>query len=294
MKAWLVTNHFLQTNKFHEIYTWLKEAAGKHGIEIEERTNAELLGQLEITNLSKSRCLSKTERPDFVIFWDKDVRLAKLLEKAGLRLFNSADGVAVCDDKSLTHERLLGTGIRMPKTFFAPLTFPACGYPDLSFLLPVEKELGFPMVMKECFGSFGAQVYLVHSHEELVQRVLACVGTPFLMQELIQESMGRDIRINMVGDRAVATMERYNEHDFRANITNGGSMRRYEPTEEELQMARQVMKELQLDFAGVDIMFGKDGPVLCEVNSNAHFKNIYDCTGVNVADAIMEYIVGQL
>ena len=65
MKAWLVTNHFLQTNKFHEIYTWLKEAAGKHGIEIEERTNAELLGQLEITNLSKSRCLSKTERPDF-------------------------------------------------------------------------------------------------------------------------------------------------------------------------------------------------------------------------------------
>ena len=53
----------------------------------------------------------------------------------------------------------------------------------------------------------------------------------------------------MVGDRAVATMERYNEHDFRANITNGGSMRRYEPTEEELQMTKQVMKELQLDFA---------------------------------------------
>lgn len=98
----------------------------------------------------------------------------------------------------------------------------------------------------------------------------------------------------MVGDKAVASMERYNDHDFRANITNGGSMRRYEPTEKELQMAKQVMKELQLDFAGVDIMFGKDGPVLCEVNSNAHFKNIYDCTGVNVADAIMEYIVGQL
>jgi glutathione synthase/RimK-type ligase-like ATP-grasp enzyme len=45
-----------------------------------------------------------------------------------------------------------------------------------------------------------------------------------------------------------------------------------------------------VDFAGVDIMFGADGPVLCEVNSNAHFKNIYECTGINVGDAIMEYI----
>ena len=59
-------------------------------------------------------------------------------------------------------------------------------------------------------------------------------------------------------------------------------------------MALKVCRELKLDFAGVDIMFGKQGePVLCEVNSNAHFKNIYDCTGVNVADEIMEYILNK-
>ena len=39
-----------------------------------------------------------------------------------------------------------------------------------------------------------------------------------------------------------------------------------------------------------DILFGENGPILCEVNSNAHFKNIYDCTGENVADYIIEYI----
>ena len=82
-----------------------------------------------------------------------------------------------------------------------------------------------------------------------------------------------------------------NDKDFRANITNGGKMKKYEPTPEQKQMAIDVCRELNLDFAGVDILFGKDNePVLCEVNSNAHFKNIYDCTGVNVAEHIMKYI----
>ncbi|MBR6729048.1 MAG: RimK family alpha-L-glutamate ligase, partial [Clostridia bacterium] len=44
-------------------------------------------------------------------------------------------------------------------------------------------------------------------------------------------------------------------------------------------------------FAGVDFLFGANGqPILCEVNSNAHFKNLYDCTGVNAAEYIIEYI----
>ena len=95
----------------------------------------------------------------------------------------------------------------------------------------------------------------------------------------------------MVGDKVVTAMERINQDDFRANITNGGSMKKYEPTKEQCEMAINVCRELKLDFAGVDIMFGKDNePILCEVNSNAHFKNIFDCTGVNVADFILQYI----
>ncbi|MGN1317467.1 MAG: RimK family alpha-L-glutamate ligase, partial [Lachnospirales bacterium] len=102
---------------------------------------------------------------------------------------------------------------------------------------------------------------------------------------------GKDIRINMVGDKAVASMIRYNDNDFRANITNGGKMSVYTPTEDEINMAKEVCNILNLDFGGIDILFGKDGPILCEVNSNAHFKNIFDCTGVNVADYIAEYII---
>ena len=117
-----------------------------------------------------------------------------------------------------------------------------------------------------------------------------------MFQEFIAESAGRDIRLQVVGDRVIAAMLRFSETgDFRAGITSGGSMKPYEPTEEQKKLAVLVCKTLGLDFAGVDFLFGKNGePILCEVNSNAHFKNLYDCTGVDAATEIMAYISKKL
>ena len=86
-------------------------------------------------------------------------------------------------------------------------------------------------------------------------------------------------------------MMRSNENDFRANITNGGTMNKYEPRECDIALASNVMDAIGLDFAGIDVMFDADGnPVFCEANSNAHFKNLYDLTGINVAENMLEYI----
>ena len=116
-----------------------------------------------------------------------------------------------------------------------------------------------------------------------------------LFQRFLSESAGRDIRLQVVGDQVIASMYRYStDGDFRANITNGGSMKRYEPSPEEISLALRSTRALGLDFAGVDLLFGADGPVVCEVNSNAPFKNIYDCTGVNAADAIIAHISSTL
>ncbi|HWT75620.1 MAG TPA: RimK family alpha-L-glutamate ligase, partial [Mobilitalea sp.] len=61
------------------------------------------------------------------------------------------------------------------------------------------------------------------------------------------------------------------------------------------ELALRSCEIIGLDFAGVDLLLGEnDEPIVCEVNSNAHFKNIYDCTGVNAADEIITYIKNQL
>lgn len=290
--AWLVVNGFIDSDKFRQLFACLEEAAKRLGCTLEIKTNHQLLTELVI---GETNVLRQNVRPRFVLFWDKDIRLARLLEKLGLRLFNCADSIEICDDKARTCLELMDQNIRMPKTIIAPKTFRMEGYPQLDFLQQAEERLGYPMVIKECFGSFGQQVWLVSDHLELLECLGRIKNRPFLFQEYVGAYRGHDIRIQMVGQQAVAAMHRYNDHDFRANITNGGRMEAYEPDTAQLHMARQVMKRLKLDFAGVDLLFGRDRePILCEVNSNAHFVNIGKCTGVNVAEKIIKYCLNEI
>jgi ribosomal protein S6--L-glutamate ligase len=295
MKGWLVTNAFLHTHKFTEIHLWLTEAAKKLGVDLIVKTNAEILVQLD-QDFAGMKSKKSAENPDFILFWDKDTRLAQYLEMKGLPVFNSSRGIALCDDKSQTHLYLQEAGIPMPKTIIAPMTFSNIGYNNLEFLDQVEKELNWPIIIKECFGSFGQQVYLAHNRQELKDTVLNIGAKSMLFQEFIHSSKGKDLRLQVVGSQVVAAMYRYSDNgDFRANITGGGKMKPYEPTQKQIDLAVESCKILGLDFAGVDILFGKDNePVVCEVNSNAHFKNIYDCTGVNVADSILAYIIKRI
>lgn len=290
-KGFLIVNEYLNTIKFSQHSDWLLEAAKKAHLSIELRTNAEILSKLN-GNMNNSYTESYGELPDFILFWDKDVRLAMYFEAMGIPVFNSSKAIGNCDDKSKTHLILSKAGISMPKTILAPMTFENIGYTNYNFLDEVVNTLSFPIVVKECYGSFGAQVYLSHTKDELLNIVRSIGTKAMLFQEYISSSEGRDIRLQVVGDKVITAMYRYSVNgDFRANISNGGKMKPYEPNDKEIELAIRSCKELGLDFAGVDLLFGnEDERFVCEVNSNAHFKNIFDCTGVNTADAIIKYI----
>ena len=119
-------------------------------------------------------------------------------------------------------------------------------------------------------------------------------GKPVVFQEYVENTKGRDVRLQVVGDKVIAGMYRYSYDDFRANVSIGGHMKEYTPSQEECTLAVRAAMAVGADFAGVDLLFGEQGMLVCEVNSNAHFKNIFDCTGVNTAEKIMEFIVGRI
>lgn len=287
MNGWLIVNAYLKRQKFRELFEMFLEASKDLDIELNMVSNEEAW-----LYFAKGK---PGEKPDFILFWDKDIRLAQMFEQEGFLVFNSAEGIANCDDKSQTFFALYHSGIRMPRTIAAPKIFPPEGFLESSFFEEVAKEWGYPLIFKECNGSFGAQVYFIKDREDIVKTLKHIGNRPFLIQEFIESSKGRDVRIQVVGEKVVASMLRANEDDFRANLTNGGSMHPFTPNKEQTDMALKVLKELKLDFAGVDILFGPEGePILCEVNSNAHFKNLYDCTGVNTAVEILSYIKGKV
>ena len=282
MQGWIVVNGFLMTHKFSELTVFFMKAAKEQKIRLSVVKNSDcFMGMFENKNL---------EKPDFVLFWDKDLLLAKYLESEKIPVFNSSTGIEICDDKRMTALRLNQEKIAQPLTIPAPMTYGNIGFSHLDFLQQIEKNISFPMVVKEAYGSFGQQVYLVKNHEELVKRTKKLEKVPFLYQQYIAGSKGRDLRLQVVGDQVVAAMERSSDHDFRANLSNGGKMKAYQPEKEAVDLAIQACKAVECDFAGVDLLFGSRGYLVCEVNSNAHFKNLWECTGIDTAWHILQYI----
>ena len=286
MKAWIVVNGFVSSEKFCELYGFLSRAAEKRGISLVVKTGDSLA-------VPVGDRITDAERPDFVLFWDKDTSLARRIEAEGIRLFNSARAIEVCDSKGLTAEALAGK-VAMPKTVIAPKTFEGLGYNKYDFVEKSAEMLGLPMIIKESYGSFGAQVYLARTLDEAKEIIAALGHKDFVMQEFISESCGRDVRVNVVGGKVVSAMERYNDTDFRSNITNGGKMKKAALTPEIEVAAIRAAEAIGLDFAGVDVLFGKDGPIVCEVNSNPHFKSSLECTGIDMSECIMDYITEQM
>ena len=313
-QGWLIVNEYLDTEKFLEIRKLFLSGAEKKNVKLTVYTNADFAVDLSGA-VVKSRAFDEGE-PEFIIFYDKDITLAAALEKMGYRLYNSADAIDVCDSKVKTASRISEYNLNckddeakilMPKTYKVPFTYENIGIKDsysFDFLEYVEKDLceagegalsgAYPMVIKESNSSFGMGVHLAGSREEAVKLICEYGNKECIIQEYLSYSSGRDYRLQMVSDKCVCAMMRSNDNDFRANITNGGKMSEYKPTDEDLSLARNVMKCLKLDFAGIDIMHDKSGrAVFLEANSNAHFKNIYDLTGINAAEKMIEYIVAK-
>lgn len=290
MKGLLVVNGFINNNigvRFNNLYEMLIEAFKELNTELIIKKNSDLLISINYNNL---------DHYDFVLFWDKDIKLANHLENLGYKLFNSAKAIEVCDDKAKTYLALENKGIKMPKTIIPPFTFSNNPYNNYDFLDEVIEKLGLPLVMKECFGSFGEQVYLVKSKEEIIDIIKRIFPKEFLFQEFISSSFGKDIRVEVVNGKALGAVMRIQDNgDFRSNVLQGGKMVKTTPDESYLRVSEKAIIETGCSFGGVDILIGENNePILCEVNSNVHFKTFYTITGINLAKEIAKYVIDEI
>lgn len=289
LSCWIIYNGFLPGNKFRGYAEMIQDAAIARGHEATLYTNSDIVSFLdqEINIIS----LKNDLLPDYIVFTDKDIYLAKQLELLHIPVFNCAKAIDISDDKIKTYQMLAAKQIPIPRTVFAPKTFGVRAPFDELFLQSVIEQFGFPLIMKEAFGSFGEQVYFVSNVVELKEQVEKIADRPFMFQQFIETSVGVDLRLQVVGDEVITAMKRTSKTDFRANVTSGGKMETYFPNDAEKALAIRAAKAIGADFAGVDLLFGENNErIVCEVNSNAHIRNLYDCTGVNVAPDIIQYI----
>lgn len=268
----------------------LKEEFAKRQIELEVFTNNGTLAYIE--NGEQKFNLPKA---DFVFYFDKDIYLARELEKGGYRLFNNADFIKLCDDKMLTQIRISGLGYKTPKTFASPLVYSSLHKSNYDFLMKIKKELGFPMVVKKVYGSLGEGVYLVNSYAQLKSLYKKIYRNPLIFQEFVSSSFGRSVRVLVIDQKVVGGFVRYNNKDFRSNFGNSASGTQLLDNKQFFDVAQKLADDLNIEYAGIDFLFGDhEEPVLCEINSNAFFEEFEKITQIDVAKLIADMVIKKI
>ena len=118
------------------------------------------------------------------------------------------------------------------------------------------------------------------------------MGQDIIIQEFIKESKGKDIRAFVIGNRVVGAMRRQAKlGEFRSNIHRGGVGRPVQLSPEFEKAALMATRIMGLQVAGVDILEGKDGPKVIEVNASPGFEGLEKATNKNVARQFIEYAV---
>ncbi len=202
---------------------------------------------------------------------------------------NTAHGISNSRDKLRSLQILSRHNIGIPQTTFVR---------DKKDVLPaIERVGGAPVVIKLIEGTQGIGVLLaetVNSAEAIIE-LLQSQKQNVLIQKFVAESKGKDIRAFVVGDRVVAAMRRVAQgQEFRSNVHRGGVAEAVDLPPEYIETAVRAAQITGLRVAGVDMLEGKDGPQIMEVNSSPGLEGIESCTGLDVAGAVIDYIPAQV
>ena len=202
---------------------------------------------------------------------------------------NSSAGISNSRDKLRSLQILSRHHIGIPQTTFVR---------DRKDVLPaIERVGGAPVIIKLLEGTQGIGVLLaetVKSAEAIIE-LLQSQKQNVLIQKFVAESKGRDIRAFVVGDRVVATMRRVAQgQEFRSNVHRGGRTEAVDLDDNYRETAVRAAQIMGLRVAGVDMLEGRDGPQIMEINSSPGLEGIERCTQLDVAGAVVDYIAAQV
>jgi len=211
-------------------------------------------------------------------------------EHLAVPVINSSQAIEVVKDKLVCLQKLARANLPIPRTML--VRFPVdC---DL-----VERQIGFPCVVKVLVGSHGEGIYLSRdrsSFRDLMELVWSLNGhQSLILQSYIGDRPGQDLRVWVIGGQVVGAMRRQStDGSFKANITRGGRGE-FWPMEPGIEvLARECAATLGLEVAGVDLLFDGDHYRVCEINSAPEFSGFEGATGLNIARQVLQHCIWRV
>lgn len=212
--------------------------------------------------------------------------ILEFIENLGIRTVNSARSSILCNNKTLTTQILEKNNLPVPETVLAFSQEQA---------LAAAKKIGFPVVVKPVWGSWGRLISKADTYEalEAILEHKAALGSPqhsiFYLQKFIFKP-GRDIRVFIVGGKAIAAMYRVSEH-WLTNTAKGAVPQHMELNKEIAELVEKAAEVLGVEIAGVDLVEYEKGYLFFEINATPEFHGLKQVANVNIAKKIVEYIM---
>lgn len=211
--------------------------------------------------------------------------LLRAIESLGVYVVNRAEAIEKAVDKYFSLFLLEKAGLPVPKTIVTE-------NPRVS--LEAFKKFNSKVVLKPIFGSRGFGLTRVRSRQTLYRlaSVLSYYRHVVYMQEYIPHAR-EDVRAFVVGDRVIASMRRVGI-TWRTNVAQGGRPEPYKLSEELEEVALGACKILGCEIAGVDILNPEGEFCINEVNSQPDWRGLQNVSTINIAEAIVDYIISKI
>lgn len=209
--------------------------------------------------------------------------VVRQFDMMGVPVLNTAVAIARSRDKLRAMQLLTKKDIDVPKT--------VCARTPDSVDMALSFIGGAPAIVKLQQGAQGIGTMIAETPQAVTSllETLWAMGQDIILQEYIAESKGKDYRAIVVGDRVIAAMRRQAKSgEFRSNLHRGGLAVKVTLDKRYCQAAIAATKIMGLEVAGVDILEGRGGPKILEINSSPGLEGIERASGVDVAGAIID------
>jgi [lysine-biosynthesis-protein LysW]--L-2-aminoadipate ligase len=212
----------------------------------------------------------------------------QMLEDWDIKVINSSEAARICGDKLLTTLALIRHKVPVPPNLVA--------FTPESALEAIE-QLGYPVVLKPCIGSWGRLVAKINDRQaaEAVLEHKQILGTYhhsiYYIQKYIDKP-GRDIRSFVVGDETIAAIYRTSEH-WVTNTALGGKASNCPVTPEIDDLSRRAAQAVGGGILAVDLLESPEGLLVNEVNYTMEFRNSIHTTGVDIPSRMIDYVVQE-
>lgn len=213
-----------------------------------------------------------------------------VLEHWGMRTYNTAAVTALCNDKLLTTLALLRAGVPTPHTLLAF---------DAQTTVRAIETLGYPAVLKPTNGSWGRLLARVNDRDaaEAVIEHQETLGSYqhhiHYVQEYIDKPQ-RDIRAFVVGDRTICAIYRTSQH-WVTNTARGAVASNCPVTPELESLCMNAARAVGGGILAIDVLEAPQGGLLVnEINATMEFRNSIAPTGVDIPNAMIDYILGDV